>query len=194
MYIPPYRQTLEKAFQKEREEKKNRRGLEQAAGEHTPFLAPAIITDRQVGSVYTRYFARYLSTNELFEITSKQYEVALENKDYKFLVLEWDASFPITSELLSGYIKPGSNYRKYLTLLKYRVDYPEVFEIVIKDNTFSSVDYTPGKEFKDRQGKVFKGSYILDKSGEIFSVPDEFNNYERKKLYLIDKIFTEFDR
>lgn len=194
MYVPPYRQNLEKAFQRERDAKKNKRGLEEATSEHGITLVPSEITTRRVGAVYTRYFARYLSTNELFEITLEQYDIASEDKDYKFLVLEWDASFPITSQLLRGYIKPGSNYRNYLTLLKHRVDYPELFEIVIKDNTFTSTPYTPGKEFKDRQGKVFKGSYILDKSGEIFSVPDEDSNYERKKLYPIDKIFTEFDR
>jgi hypothetical protein len=194
MYVPPYRQSLEKAFQKERDDKKNRRGLEEATSEHEPLLVPTVITNRPEGTTYTRYFARFISTREIFEITAGQYRVAREDKDYKFLEIEWDSTFPKLTKSIGGYLQLGSNYTNYLTILKHRVDYPEIYDIVSDDSTFFNTPYTPGGEFKDRQGKSYAGSYTLTKTAEVFSLPDREGNQERKKLYLIDKILTEFDR
>lgn len=194
MYVPPYRQSLEKAFQAERDAKKNKRGLEEPTSEHELTLVPSEITGRPEGVLYKRYFVRYISTQAVFEITPAQLEFAEQDRDYKLLTLEWNSRRPKTTQVFGGYLQIGSNYSNYLTILKYKAEYPELYDIVVKDGTFSSVVHTSGGEFKDRQGRVFKGSYILDKSGEIFSIPDQESNYERKKLYLIDKIFTEFDR
>jgi len=194
MYVPPYRQSLEKAFQKERDDKKNQRGREEAISEHEPLLAPTVITNRPDGTVYTRYFARFIPTKEIFEITFGQYRTVRDSRDYKFTTVEWDSTFPKSSQTIGGYLQLGSNYRNYLTLLKHKTHTPELFDIVVKDNTFFSIDYTTGGEFKDRQGRDYYGSYSLTKTGEIYAVPDTAERQEQKKLYPIDKIFTEFDR
>ena len=58
------------------------------------------------------------------------------------------------------------------------------------DNSVIVVKKAEPRENRPQKGRGFKGSYILDKSGEIFSIPDQESNYERKKLYFIDKIFV----
>jgi len=200
MYIPEYKRKLAEQFNKARRE---REGLEPDLPNfdvHGPILVQPEIKNRPVGREYTRYFVTYLPTKEFFEIDIKLYK-ELQNdlsasRLYVVSLVKWDTTLPKTTQLFRGYIERGSNHANFYTLMKLSKELPQLFDTVSKDNTFQTTAYTPGQEFKTRDGKEYKGSYEFLKNGEIQTLPnlDIDPQASNKRLYPIDKIFTEFDR
>lgn len=200
MYIPEYKRKLAEQFNKARRE---REGLEPDLPNfdvHGPILVQPEIKDRPTGRQYTRYFVTYLPTKEFFEIDLKLYRELQRDlsalRVYKISAVRWNATLPKTTQLIKGYIERGSNHINFHTLVKLSKELPQLFDTVIEDNTFQPIAYTPGQEFKTRDGKEYKGNYEFLKNGEIRTLPDLDIDPQasNKRLYPIDKIFTEFDR
>ena len=195
MYIPKYKRDLALAL------KEGRRGAEPASLRRSPRVGELLIPSsvpRIEGKLHKRYFVRFTPTNEVFEITRSDYLQVEENRDtYRAYILtevQWDSRSPKSTETIGEYIRPGSNYRNFLTIIKHRQDLPELFNLTVKDGTFINTTETPGQEFKTRDGRPFTGSYELTKDGEIYSLEESYSSTGRRRLYPIDKIFTEFDR
>jgi len=200
MYIPPYKKKLAEQFKRARREKL---GLEISTSNFDPhgnFLDQPKIENRPIGREYTRYFVTYLPTNEFFEIDRKIYKELEKDisasRLYRVSLVKWDATLPTTSQPIAGYIRKGSNHVNFYTLIKLSKELPQLFDTVIEDGTFQATAYTPGQEFKTRDGREYRGSYRFLKNGEIRTLPnlDIDPQDSNKRLYPIDKIFTEFDR
>jgi len=200
MYIPPYKKKLAEQFKRARREKEGLDPAPPTFDPHGTILGQPKIENRPVGREYTRYFVTYLPTKEFFEIDIKLYKELQKDLSasrlYIVSLVKWDTTLPKTTQLFRGYIERGSNHANFYTLMKLSKELPQLFDTVIKDGTFQTTAYTPGQEFKTRDGKEYKGSYEFFKNGEIRTLPDLDIDPQasNKRLYPIDKIFTEFDR
>ena len=161
-------------------------------------LKPSVITERPKHTVYTRYFVNYLAEDRIFELDSRTYNEVERDREgyraYKTFTIEWDGNQPLQTIMVSGYLRLGVNWKNYRTVLSKLKEYPSLFDIVVNDSTLLTTVYTPKGELKDRQGIEYRGEYELTREGDIYSIPGDYGNQGRKKLYPIDKIFTEFDR
>ena len=176
MYIPPYKKKLAEQFKRARREKEGLDPAPPTFDPHGTILDQPKIENRPVGREYTRYFVTYLPTKEFFEIDIKLYKELQKDLSasrlYIVSLVKWDTTLPKTTQLFRGYIERGSNHANFYTLMKLSKELPQLFDTVIKDNTFQTTAYTPGQEFKTRDGKDYKGSYEFLKNGEIRTLPN----------------------
>lgn len=195
MYIPKYKRDLAVAL------REGRRGEEPTFRRRSPRVGEVLIPSpvpKIEGKLHKRYFVRFTPTNEVFEIDRSDYRRVQDDRDtyrgYILTEVQWDSRSPKHTQTISEYIRFGSNYKNFLTVIKHRQDLPELFDITSKDGTFYKTGFSPGQEFKTRDGVVFSGQYEFTKDGEIYSVENSYSSTGRRRLYPIDKIFTEFDR
>ena len=199
MYIPSYKKDTAEKLRNERLAKINpelapppsdKPGHFEYAQEgiELEYIKPSERVER---GTYSRYFAKFIPTRELIEISFESYRKTQDRPEYAtayeiFTVL-WNSTTPVQDRVVQGYLERGSNYTNFKTLLKILPKYPELFKLVTEDGSFAARIFTEGKGFKTRNGREYIGDIEFTASGHIYGSL-------REGLYPIDKVITEFDK
>ena len=161
-------------------------------------LLPITKGEKLSTGTFTRYFARFIADNTVFEIGIKSFLKARANpvdyNAYGLFELPWNATNPSTDTLINGYIREGSNTENYRKVVEAERIFKGLYDFLTNDGTLKTTNlYTEGTQFKTRDGKAYLGYYHLTLADGPCVGPEPIKG-SVLKLYPISKVFSKFDK